>query len=128
MAIAPTPELLVITADRSLPRDIHAVIGKHFKVVPLREPSRATELLRPRHMVRAVIVHLNDSESTRQLLHTMQRDHASVRRIAIAAPEEFTGIIEGLHSGAIEHLLHLPLKPRDLITSLGRKETVARGK
>jgi len=110
--------VLIVSSQIALSREISKTLSDHFEIISVRDPNRATELLTNDRPVCAAMVHLASGDVALTLLQNLRRAHPTVRRIALADEGDLAGMIEGLHSGAIEHLLHTPFDARALLAAL----------
>ncbi|MGH7214143.1 MAG: hypothetical protein ACREIT_05215 [Tepidisphaeraceae bacterium] len=113
------PPVLVATGDLGTFRRVTELAGHRFEFRVARDARRAMEILSETPRLLAVLVQNNlpDSEGV-GLLEQVSAAHPDVRRILLANPTDLAPVIQGLHSGAIQRLVHIPFGPNELLSAL----------
>lgn len=112
--------LVALDDDTHALREIEEIAKVWMDVATTRSPQRALTMIHnnPAACVLVTAQKLSASSGL-AVLRAAQTLRPSMRRILLSAPGQLGDVIEGLHSGAIEHIIYKPIRSHDLIAALG---------
>ena len=87
-------------------------------IYPMRTAALALARLHQEKDVQALIVEQSPSAAGFALLKSARETRPDVRRIVLTQYGDLTGIIGGLHSGVIQHLVQLPIRDIELLSAV----------
>jgi ActR/RegA family two-component response regulator len=118
MAVRPA-KLLALDEDEATLAQVSRVVSGHFSVVQLKSPSRAVGLLEADPMIEVFITeHVMRFGNGVELLETCRTMRPDVRRVMLTNYSDLAGILLGLHSGAIQHLVQKPASDHELLHAI----------
>lgn len=114
-----TTKLLALDEDESTLAQIARVASGYFSVLQLKSPSRAIGLLEADHSIEVFLTeHVMRFGNGVELLETVRTMRPEVRRVMLTSYSDLTGILLGLHSGAIQTLVQKPAGDLELLQAI----------
>ena len=134
MTLPSKPRLVTFIRNRQTAALVERAVGTRMEVFAATDVSRAQAWIEELEEVALVVAeHASDPSpgfsATSSAVTFLQRVHSikpGVRRVLICSSPDLIPIIAGLHSGAIEHLLHCPFSAAQLHAALVVDESVGR--
>ena len=119
MQLETKPILVALDNDASCLREVSETAAPWFEVIRASSAKRAIELLQNNALVRAIVSeHIVNTERGIALLETACKLRPDVRRVLMSNHGDLAAIIGGLHSGAIQGLVHKPFRPQELLAAI----------
>jgi two-component system response regulator RegA len=116
---ARTGKLLALDEDDSALGQIAKVMSGYFSVLQLKSPSRALGLLEADPTIQVFVTeHVMRFGNGVELLETVRTMRPQVRRVMLTNYSDLAGIVQGLHSGAIQQLVQKPASDLELLHAL----------
>jgi DNA-binding NarL/FixJ family response regulator len=114
MLMAHRPKVLVVFENAVTLKELFAAAGE-FELLPLRDRRQASAYVSASPGLVAVIVEQSaGSKSFLEVLQNLQAAHPTLRRVVLSDSSDVMGIIDGLHSGAIDAVAYRPIDVRQL--------------
>lgn len=109
-------KIIALACEAEVLAAIVAIASPFYEVIKTRDPKRALMGIAEHAPVAAVIAdHRLSGASGLTFLAAVQKRWPAVQRILLAEPEDMQQIIHGLHSGAVQHVLHKPMQRDELL-------------
>jgi len=110
------PKLIALDYDLSTLRDVAAVMTPWFEVLRIREPMKAIATIESDKTIAAIITEqVLPQASGIDLLETIRTRAPGIRRVLLTGHDDLATIITGLHTGAIQALVHKPFRREELV-------------
>lgn len=111
--------IIFLDHDEQAARQVARVFGGAFHVVHVQNPRRMIGLLETDPTIAAVITEqvLRSGDGV-ALLETVRSFRPQIRRVMLTGYAGLAAIVAGLHSGAIQCLLHKPAGDAELLTAV----------
>ena len=115
----PEQSLIAVDDDAESLRELTRFLGNYYSVFATRDPRRAIEQLEKDPSVSVFIVEqFLPSGPGVDLLENVKILRPKVKRILLTKFSDLSGIISGLHSGAINRMISKPLQRSELAVAL----------
>ena len=112
-------KLLALDDDDATLTQIARVLGCHFSVMQIKSPSRAIGMLDSDPAIAVFLTeHVMRFGNGVELLETVRTMRPKVRRVMLTNYSDLTGIVLGLHSGAVQHLVQKPAADLELLRAV----------
>jgi DNA-binding NtrC family response regulator len=113
------PKLVALDSDLA---SLHAVADAAepwFDVLETRDARKALAWLQQHAAVRVIVTeHVMDTAAGVSILETVRTLRPDVRRVMLTGHADLSGIIHGLHTGAIDRLVHKPFTRDELLSAV----------
>ena len=111
--------IIYLDNDDPTARQVSRVFGGAFHVLHVQNPRRMIGLLETDPTIAAVITEqvLRCGNGV-ELLESVRTLRPQVRRVMLTGYADLASIVVGLHSGAIQCLLHKPVGDADLLSGV----------
>lgn len=113
------PKLLALDHDLNALRDVAAALSPWFDVIRIREPLKVMSLIQADESITAIVTEqVLPQANGVDLLETIRTLRPQVRRVLVSGYGDLGSIIGGLHSGAIQAMVHKPFTRAELIAAV----------
>jgi len=110
---------IICCGEESVLRHVSRILGVQFIVHSLRTPAHALARLQKENDVHAFLTdHTTSPAIGLDVLNSAREVRPEVRRLLMTHYGDLTGIIGGLHSGVIQHLVQLPIRDAELLAAV----------
>ncbi|HEV7298124.1 MAG TPA: hypothetical protein VGN72_02085 [Tepidisphaeraceae bacterium] len=118
----PTPyKLVALDQDLTTLRTIAEAAAPYFDVVRVRDAARAITMCDEDAAVRVIVAESTIYPPTGTcVLDVVRLRRPSVRRVMLTTYEDLSMIVNGLHTGAIQHLAQKPIQIAELVGIISR--------
>ncbi|HEY2587706.1 MAG TPA: response regulator [Tepidisphaeraceae bacterium] len=111
--------IIYLDNDDQTARQVARVFGGAFHVLHVQNPRRMIGLMETDPAIAAVITEqVLRSGNGVELLESVRTFRPQIRRVMLTGYPDLASIVVGLHSGAIQCLLHKPVSDADLLTGV----------
>lgn len=112
-------KIILLDGDDKIARQVSHVFGGTFHVVHVQNPRTVIGLMETDPTIIAVITEqvLRSGTGT-DLLETVRSFRPQVRRVMLTGYSDLPAIVAGLHSGAVQSLLHKPAGDAELLMAV----------
>jgi DNA-binding NtrC family response regulator len=112
-------KIILLDGDEPLMQQVSRVFGGAFRVLHVRNPTRAMGLVEADSQVAAVITEqvMRGGDGV-QLLETIRTLCPQIRRVMVTGYADLSSIVAGLHSGAVQCLVQKPATDAELVTAI----------
>jgi DNA-binding NtrC family response regulator len=122
-------QLIALDADDAVLRTIARIASPYFETLITRDPRRFLAWLESSPDVAVVVTeHVLQTASGVTLLESARTMRPAAKRVLLTTYSDLAGIVQGLHSGAIEALVQKPFKNSELLAAIlpqGMQQTTA---
>src|SRR5438046_196169 len=119
MSVPTNQKLLIISGDVSTRRQIADLAEQWFTIHSTPDAQQALSFVASDASVAVVVAdHSSGRTSGVAILERVRTIRDDVRRVLIAETDDFASLIVGLHSGAIEQLVHKPINSQALFQAI----------
>jgi DNA-binding response OmpR family regulator len=119
MAAYPNQKILVISSDVKLRRQVSDIAKEWFAVLSTADEREGlSRILSDARVTCVVTDHTTAHSNGVAVLEKVRASRPAARRVLLAEADDFASLIVGLHSGAIEYLVHKPISPVELRAAL----------
>lgn len=120
------PKLLAVTADRQTWQHVAAAVGGWYDVISATTADAATDAVRARADVAAVVVHhAGRGDELLTLLHEVRVARPLARRVVATDFTDLRPIVLGLHAAAIQAVVGHPIVAADLQAAVRSPQAAA---
>ena len=116
---ARSPKILVLDDDQAVLAQVGRLFSAYYAIIQIGNPMRAMALI---ETDRSVCVFVTEQVmrfgNGVELLESARTLRPEVRRVMLTTYSDLAGIVSGLHSGAIQHLVQKPASDVELITAV----------
>ena len=113
-------KLLILCTDLAAVRGITDAAGRHFDLACVRDLNGLSVALRGDPVPVAVLIdNAAISVSAIEALESVRRARPGSRRILITDYCDLGIIVQGLHTGAIQHIAYKPIHTPELLGAIG---------
>lgn len=112
-------KLVLLDSDEAAARQVSRVFGGAFIVIHVQNPRTVIGLLETDDAITGVITEqVLRCGAGLELLETVRSFRPKVRRVMLTSYSDMAAIVGGIHSGAIQSLLHKPAGDTELLTAM----------
>jgi two-component system response regulator RegA len=112
-------KLLALDEDEASLGQIARVVAGYYSVMQLKSPSRAIGLLEADPSIEVFVTEqVMRFGNGVELLETVRTMRPDVRRVILTNYSDLAGIVLGLHSGAIQHIVQKPAGDLELLHAI----------
>jgi DNA-binding NtrC family response regulator len=113
------PILLALDGDEDALRTIARAAAPYYQALVTRDPRRFIAWLENTPDVAVVMTeHVLQNATGVALLQSVRTMRPKARRVLLTTYHDLASIVDGLHSGAIEHLVQKPFTPGELLQAI----------
>lgn len=115
----PRRRIILLDNDDQVARQVSHVFGGIFIVVQVQNPRSVIGLLETDPTIVAIITEqVLRCGAGVDLLETVRSFRPQVRRVMLTGYSDLAAIVSGLHSGAVQCLLHKPVGNSELLVAV----------
>ena len=112
-------KLIALDYDMNSLREVAAALAPWFDVLRFREPLKVMSLIQADDSIAAIVTEqVLPKASGVDLLESIRTLRPQVRRVLVSGYNDLASIVGGLHSGAIQALVHKPYTRVELIAAV----------
>jgi DNA-binding NtrC family response regulator len=113
------PKLIALDSDLASLHAVADTLEPWFDVLETRDARKALAWLQQHAAVRVIVAeHVMDTAAGVSILETVRTLRPDVRRVMLTGHADLSGIIHGLHTGAIDRLVHKPFTRDELLSAV----------
>ena len=113
------PTLIALDGDEAVLRTIARAAAPYYQALVTRDARRFIAWLENTPGVAAILTeHVLQNASGVALLQSARTMRPKARRVLLTTYHDLASIVDGLHSGAIEHLVQKPFTPAELLQAI----------
>ena len=117
--MTPKPILLALDGDDAVLKTIARVAAPHYQCMATCDPRKFLAWMENTPgLAVALTEHVLQTSSGVALLQTARTLRPTARRVLLTTYHDLASIVDGLHSGAIEHLVQKPFTHADLLNAI----------
>lgn len=115
----PKSALIALDGDDAVLRAIAQAAAPHYQAMTTTDPRRFLAWVENTPRVGAVVTeHVLRTASGVALLKTARTMRPDARRVLLTTYHDLASIVDGLHSGAIEHMVAKPFTAAELLAAI----------
>jgi two-component system response regulator RegA len=115
----PRRKVILLDNDEQVARQVARVFGGAFIVVNVQNPRTVVGLMETDASIAAIITEqVLRSGAGVDLLETVRSFRPQVRRVIFTGYSDLAAIVVGIHSGAVQALLHKPASDTELLSAV----------
>jgi hypothetical protein len=112
-------KVILLDSEEQVMRQVSRVFGGAFIVIHVQNPRTVIGLLETDDAIVGVITEqVLRCGAGVDLLETVRSFRPAVRRVMLTGYSDMAAIVVGIHSGAIQSLLHKPVGDTELLTAI----------
>jgi DNA-binding response OmpR family regulator len=106
--------ILVVDPDAAVAREISRVVARRFDTIWQRDAARITLICEENPFV-CVVIYGCSTQKGAGILEQLRVSHPMVHRILLSDYTDLSAIVNGLHSGAVQSVIHKPVDSAELL-------------